>query len=85
MQTQESPPPWDVIPALRREHLVDARLYADRWHMIENLGPKKLGSVVELGVALGDFSRALFERYEPDVFYAIDLFTLHEYTSLWNL
>lgn len=84
MNAQEARPPWNSILALGREHLQDARLYADRWHMIDNLGPKKLGSVAELGVALGDFSRALIERYEPDLFYAIDLFTLHEYPSLWD-
>ena len=84
MNSQDNRPPWDAIPALSREHLADARLYADRWHMIENLGPKKLGAVAELGVALGDFSKALIQRYEPDIFYAIDLFTLHEYPSLWD-
>jgi hypothetical protein len=84
MDSKDTRPPWDVIPALGREHLRDARLYADRWHMIDNLGPKKLDSVVELGVALGDFSTALIERYQPNIFYAIDLFTLHEYASLWD-
>ncbi len=84
MDSKNTRPPWDVIPALGREHLRDARLYADRWHMIDNLGPKKLDTVVELGVALGDFSTALIERYQPNIFHAIDLFTLHEYASLWD-
>jgi len=33
-------------------------------------------------VGLGDFSEALIARYNPDMFYAIDLFTLHEYQKL---
>lgn len=81
----EDRPPWrDDIPALRREHLQDARLYADRWHMIDHLGPKKVGVVAELGVALGDFSKALIERYDPETFYAIDVFTLHQQERMWN-
>jgi len=81
---QDGAPGDDEILALGREHLSDARLYADRQHMIDSIGPEKLGSVAEIGVALGDFSTALIARYNPDIFYAIDIFTLHEYQKLWG-
>jgi hypothetical protein len=85
LSAAEARPPWEGdIPAIRREHLLDARLYADRWHMIDELGPAKLSSMAEVGVALGDFSKALIKRYDPDVFYAIDLFKLHEQEWLWD-
>jgi hypothetical protein len=85
MTSAENGPPWATdIPVLRPEHLLNAQLYADRLHMIAHLGPQKLQSVAELGVALGDFSKSLIERYNPDIFYAIDIFTLHEYEMLWN-
>jgi hypothetical protein len=78
-------PPWDGdIPALERQHLRDARLYSDRLHMIDSLGPANADAVVELGVAVGQFSRAMIQRYDPSKFYAIDTFKLHEVETLWG-
>jgi hypothetical protein len=85
MNSFDAQPPWDGdIPAIRPEHLMDARLYANRLHMIANIGPQKLASVAELGVALGGFSQPLIKRYDPDVFYAIDTFKLHEQEMIWG-
>ena len=81
----EDRPPWEGdVPALRREHLLDAQLFCDRLHMIERIGPAKADKVVELGVAVGQFSRALIQRYDPAKFYAIDTFQLHEVSQLWG-
>lgn len=40
--------------------------------------------VVEVGVALGVFSRHILTVCQPSRFIAIDLFNLHEYQSLWG-
>jgi hypothetical protein len=85
LSLSENRPPWDFdIPVIGREHLADARLFADRLHLIDSLGSRKAGAVAELGVAVGDFSKALIQRYDPKIFYAIDLFQLHELESLWG-
>ena len=77
--------PWShEIPALRQEHVANARLFADRHSMIMELGPPKAHTVVELGVAVGSFSDALIRRYDPIVFFAIDQFKLHTLESLWG-
>ncbi len=48
------------------------------------LGPQKADMVVELGVALGGFSHSLINRYDPERFYAIDTFQLHQLEHLWG-
>ncbi len=52
--------------------------------MIDEIGPARANCVVELGVAVGDFSRALIKRYDPARFYAVDLFKLHELEWIWG-
>jgi hypothetical protein len=42
------------------------------------------GAVVEVGVALGDFSRRLIGACAPAQFTAIDTFRLHELPSFWG-
>ena len=85
MENAHESRPWlDDIPEIRPEHLRDARLYAHRWNMIRAIGPKKAGVVAEVGVAVGGFSRALIERFDPDIFWAIDTFALHTLDSLWG-
>jgi hypothetical protein len=78
-------PPWNhTIPAVRAKDLADARLYADRLDLIQAVGPKKADVVIELGVALGDFSKELIRRFRPTFFYAADRFDLDKEELLWG-
>jgi hypothetical protein len=72
------------IPALEARHLAEARLYADRKHMIAALQLPLDGVVAEVGVALGNFSTLLIAALQPREFVAIDRFTLHQITALWG-
>jgi hypothetical protein len=69
---------------LRAEHLDDARLYADREHLVRSLHPYRGGRLAELGVAVGDFSRFLIDELMPKRFDAFDLFQLHHKEKLWG-
>lgn len=60
------------------------RLFADRYEMISWIGPIRARRVAEVGVAFGQFSRYLIDRYKPEEFHAIDLFQLHEVEYLWG-
>lgn len=40
--------------------------------------------VAEIGVALGDFSEVMLKSLEPSEFVAFDLFTMHEWESVWG-
>jgi hypothetical protein len=71
------------VPALHSSHLVDARLYADRFEMVRALAPRG-GAVVEVGVALGDFSVFLLDTLEPSSFVAVDTFVLDELDTMWD-
>jgi hypothetical protein len=70
-------------PALSREHLRDARLFATRDDMVAELGPKG-GVIAEIGVAIGGFSRVMLDALRPEKFVAFDLFELHNLESLWG-
>lgn len=70
-------------PALNREHLRDARLFATRDDMIAVLGPKD-GVIAEVGVALGGFSSVMIEALRPAVFVGFDTFELHKLATLWG-
>jgi hypothetical protein len=52
--------------------------------MIDEVAPRKATAIVELGVAVGDFSRELIKTCDPENFYAIDLFKLHEQEWIWG-
>ncbi len=73
------PPEAQRIP----QHLLDhASLLSDRTSMLPLL-PR--GAVfAEVGVGLGDFSRAILSVCEPALFLAIDRFDLHELPELWG-
>ncbi len=65
------------------QHLLDhATLLSDRLSMLPLL-PR--GAVfAEVGVGLGDFSRAILSACQPSRFLAIDRFDLHELPILWG-
>ncbi len=81
MSTGRGRPP---VCALREEHLDDARLYADREHLVRSLHLYRGGRLAELGVAVGDFSRFLIDELMPKRFDAFDLFQLHNKEKLWG-
>jgi hypothetical protein len=71
------------VPALSPSHLLDAHLYADRLDMVRSLVPRG-GSVVEVGVGLGDFSVCLLDTLEPASFVAVDTFVLDQLETMWD-
>jgi hypothetical protein len=72
------------FPALRPEHLKDAKLYADRQDLVRHLPVPRQGNICELGVALGEFSAFMIETFQPAQFVAVDFFDLHNIQSLWG-
>ena len=73
------PPPAPPLPA---ELVSRATLLADR-NAILPLLPRG-GIVVEVGVAMGDFSRMILDVCRPTCFVAIDYFCLHELPVFWG-
>lgn len=71
--------PCPVLPAhlLANAHILPKR--AD----ILPLLPKG-GVFAEIGVALGNYSQSIMEVCKPDLFVAIDIFTIHETKMIWN-
>jgi hypothetical protein len=69
-------------PRIPEHLLANARVVADRWQGMM-LWPKE-AVVVEVGVALGDFSKSILQHRQPARFIAIDRFDLHELTTLWG-
>lgn len=61
-----------------------SRLYSNRKVMLDALPIKIGGRALEIGVALGDFSRAIMDRMQPEIFYAADIFEMHEAASHWG-
>jgi hypothetical protein len=76
-------PRWPDYPVLQKEHLRDARLYANRNDLIAGLPVRKGGIIAEIGVWQGVFSKFLCTKLEPRRFVAFDIFTGHEYED-WN-
>lgn len=64
--------------------LKHSRLYSNRKAMLEALPIKKRGRALEIGVALGNFSRVILDRMKPKVFYAADTFEMHKTESHWG-
>lgn len=89
MAFSRTPAPWQPyphmdFPALRAEHMRDARLYADRIDLIAGLGLAAGLTVGEIGVGLGDFSEHLLRTLQPKIFVGFDTFTLHQIPTLWG-
>jgi hypothetical protein len=71
-------------PTLTSDHLENARLFATREEMVSALYGEPGGVVVEVGVAVGNFSKFLIETIKPDKFVAIDLFEFHKHAEIWG-
>ena len=69
-------------PRLPARLLENCRLLPDRVAILPLL--PKGGRIVEIGVALGDFSQKLIDICQPDEFIAIDNFRLHELPEFWG-
>jgi Methyltransferase domain len=76
-------PRFPDYPALRQEHLRDARLYATRDDLVMALPVPKGAKIAEIGVWQGKFSKFLCSQLQPAEFVAFDIFTGHEYED-WN-
>ncbi|QND53454.1 class I SAM-dependent methyltransferase [Phyllobacterium sp. 628] len=76
---------WREYPTLTAEHVGNARLFANREDMVSSLSDLKDGKVIaEIGVAQGNFSEFLLQTLKPAEFVAFDLFTIHQWPSLWG-
>jgi len=69
-------------PILPMELLRNARVLPERADILRYL-PKNI-VLAEVGVALGDFTERILETCEIRHFYAIDIFTLHQYPETWG-
>jgi len=69
---------------LQPEHLKDAKLFAHRRNLIDNLVGSGIKSIAELGVAYGDFSEYMIETLTPKIFGAYDIFKLHNANVSFN-
>jgi hypothetical protein len=72
---------YTEIPELNLE---GSRLYSNRTAMLDALPIRTGGHALEIGVALGDFSRVIIDRMNPEVFYAADIFEMHQMESHWG-
>lgn len=71
--------------SLGEEHLNNARLFANRTSMIRFLSKQlRHGNVAEIGVLFGHFSRVLLDKIEPSTFDAYDIFTSHQWDTIWG-
>jgi hypothetical protein len=73
-------------PTLEARHISrGARLYAHRNDMIADIGADyRRGVIAEIGVAFGDFSEIMLSALDPLEFVAIDMFTMHEFPTVWG-
>lgn len=68
------------------DKMVGARLYASRWELVLSLVPSAArGTIAEVGVAFGDFSKQLIAMLDPRQFWAVDDYRLHEYPEIWGM
>lgn len=68
---------WPEFPEITKEHLLNARLYANRDDMIGALPVRRRGLVAEIGVWRAAFSKVLVTKLHPRRFLAFDIFTGH--------
>jgi len=78
------PYPVREYPYLTHRHLENAKIYPSRYDLIQSLSSKKGGTIAEVGVALGEFSKYMIETLAPSRFIAIDMFKIHEWETLWG-
>jgi hypothetical protein len=78
LTVSERYPDWPEIPTIGNEHLVDARLHANRKSMIASLPIPRGGKIAEIGVFKGAFSTFLIEEMKPRQFFGFDAFAMHK-------
>ncbi|WP_184117256.1 MULTISPECIES: hypothetical protein [unclassified Sphingobium] len=79
------------VKPLQPIHTDGAMLFADRYELLKHI--KKLQdideifnpNILEIGVALGDFSKFLIDTFTPSRFAAVDLFDLHTSETIWGM
>lgn len=73
-----------MMPAVRLPPFLlrNARILPDRDDILPLL-PKN-AVIAEVGVMTGDFSRKILTVCKPRVFYALDMFTVHELPEVWG-
>ncbi len=69
-------------PKLPMRLLANSKILPDRADILPLLPQDAV--IVEVGVALGDFSRKILDICKPRKFIAIDLFDLHKLDALWG-
>jgi hypothetical protein len=78
MTVSERYPDWPEIPTIGNEHIVDARLHANRKSLIASLPIPHGGKIAEVGVFKGGFSTFLIEELKPRLFFGFDAFAMHK-------
>jgi hypothetical protein len=68
---------WPEIATIGNEHIVDARLHANRKSLIASLPIREGGKIAEIGVLQGGFSTFLIEVLKPREFFGFDTFDVH--------
>lgn len=68
--------------ALTNNLLRNARVLASRNDILSNL--KKNLILVEVGVALGDFTQVILQQCDVKELYAVDLFDLEKFPNMWG-
>ncbi|MDO7843702.1 class I SAM-dependent methyltransferase [Sphingomonas immobilis] len=80
-----------TVKPLEPQHFRDARLFCDRYELVKHIAglAQRDGltnpRIVEIGVALGEFSKFLIDTFSPQTFVAVDLFDLHETEIIWGM
>jgi hypothetical protein len=68
---------WPEVATIGNEHIVDARLHANRKSLVASLPVPEGGKVAEIGVLQGRFSTYLIEVLKPRQFFGFDTFAMH--------
>lgn len=72
----------DSVPGIPKSAMENARLFSSRHEMIKELPTQN--SVIEIGVAYGDFSEDIVRAIRPRKFIAVDHFGLEKYDLVWG-
>jgi hypothetical protein len=73
-------------PTLETEHLnKNAKLFVNREDMINSFDLGPAPKLAEIGVAFGNFSEVMINKYKPSKFVAIDTFVMHEFNAHWGV
>lgn len=77
--------PARIWPAeLEQRHVEGAKLFAHRAAMIADIKLCDKPVIAEIGVAFGDFSRLMLDRFCPARFDAFDTYGMHQWEKTWG-